>query len=256
MKNKFLKICSVVAVFLVLLTINVLPFINCFAADYDSYLGYWQLNETITLPASTTDEVISGFQFVFNPQGIGDYVVNTITITAGDGNRTIHYSNSNYANDGGFNWYGQLRNTWYASRVINVVTVNGALASFLDSYATKLSSNYSPDFNSGYDEGYTFGYNVGYEEAYNFAYNEGLREGAQAGYTSGFEAGQNASASESLGQNLLGSTLAAPMNALNGFVLFEFEGINGPQDITLGEVVGGCVALVVFIAFLKIFAGG
>ena len=71
-------------------------------------------------------------------------------------------------------------------------------------------------------------------------------------YNSGVSAGLSSNASANLGENLLGSTLNAPIDALNGFVLTSTPF----GDITLGSVVGSLIALSIFITFLKFFAGG
>lgn len=71
-------------------------------------------------------------------------------------------------------------------------------------------------------------------------------------YNSGVSAGLSSNASANFGENLIGSTLNAPIEALNGFVLTSTP----YGDITLGAVVGSLIALSIFIAFLKFFAGG
>ena len=63
--------------------------------------------------------------------------------------------------------------------------------------------------------------------------------------------------SANLGQNLIGDTLSAPMDGLNDFVLYDSDGPDGDaKPITLGLIVGGAIALTLFMAFLKLFAGG
>lgn len=92
---------------------------------------------------------------------------------------------------------------------------------------------------SGYDEGYHAGLmtNPSYDEAYNAGYADGVGEISSGEW----------------GANLLGDTLSAPIKALNEFVI-----VTTPSgfDITLGLVVGCTIALTLFLAFLKMFAGG
>ena len=98
----------------------------------------------------------------------------------------------------------------------------------------------------GYSEGYLAGSQAGSESNYNRGYDEG--------YDVGFNDGRNSSDSENLVQNLLGRTLNMPFEALNQFTLFE-NSTTGFR-ITLGVILGGCISLTLFIALLKIFAGG
>lgn len=99
---------------------------------------------------------------------------------------------------------------------------------------------YNDGLKQGYKDGYATGTNASQEEAFNMGYRQGLEE----------------SDSGKLGYNLLGITFSAPINALNQFVLFETHIGDTPIPVTLGGVVGALIAFSLFIAFLKIFAGG
>lgn len=98
-----------------------------------------------------------------------------------------------------------------------------------------------------YERGYLLGMQQGIDS------EDAKKKWYQSGYDEGLEDGINSSGSSSLGQNLIGDTLSAPFRALNGFTLFEAP--NG-TTITLGIVFGGMLGFVLFIAFLKLFAGG
>lgn len=102
----------------------------------------------------------------------------------------------------------------------------------------------------GYDQGYAEGYQSGYTSGTSSSAIESAR---QQGYNEGYSAGRLSTDSENLGQNLLGDTLSAPMDALNSFTLYKSS---SGFEVTLGLVVGGAISLTLFIAFLKIFAGG
>lgn len=107
-------------------------------------------------------------------------------------------------------------------------------------------TNY-PSFIAGRQVGNEAGYNVGYRAGLQVALDN--NEAYQQGYN---DASQDIDSGE-WGVNLLGETLSAPIRALNQFILVTTpSGFN----ITLGLVVGCCIALVLFIAFLKMFAGG
>lgn len=97
----------------------------------------------------------------------------------------------------------------------------------------------------GYSEGYRAGSQAGSESNYNTGYN--------AGYSEGYTDGRNSTDSENLGHNLLGDTLNVPFKALNGFTLYKSS---SGFAVTLGLVVGGAICMTLFIAFLKMFAGG
>lgn len=106
---------------------------------------------------------------------------------------------------------------------------------------------------------YNSGYQVGFEEGKVFGYNEGYQNGLMANpsydeaYSAGYEAGIGEISSGEWGANLLGDTLSAPIKALNKFVIVTTP---SGYDITLGLVVGCTIALTLFLAFLKLFAGG
>lgn len=102
----------------------------------------------------------------------------------------------------------------------------------------------------GYDQGYAEGYQSGYSSGTS---SSAITQARQEGYNEGYAAGRNSTDSENLGQNLLGDTLSAPMDALNDFTLYESS---SGFEVTLGLVLGGVISLTLFIAFLKIFAGG
>lgn len=101
--------------------------------------------------------------------------------------------------------------------------VNGQFMTFED------SSYYSIGYNSGYSDGYYDGYNVGEED--------------------GIIIGENSS----FGNNLLGDTLAAPVKALDSFVLYE---TSSGFEITLWGVFSTVLAVGLTIWFIKMFAGG
>ena len=121
----------------------------------------------------------------------------------------------------------------------------------------------SHSFSDGISYTYYFNIVLGQYSNYSDVFEEGFLAGVNStdakdkwyeeGYQSGFVDGQNASQSSLFGQNLIGDTLSAPMRALNSFLLFESP--SGVQ-VTLGMVFGSMIGLVLFIAFLKLFAGG
>lgn len=84
------------------------------------------------------------------------------------------------------------------------------------------------------------------------AWYNGNNDGYHDGYLEGYNFGISQNSSTSFGENLIGETLAAPFKGLNQFILYE--GPNG--SVSLGLVLGGVICLSLFIAFLKIFAGG
>lgn len=100
------------------------------------------------------------------------------------------------------------------------------------------------------------GENVAYDEGYQQGYVDGAEANYEEVYQLGYDAGVNATDSSKFGHNLLGETLGAPIKALNNFTLYEYTMLNNTYQITLGHVVGGVIALTLFIAFLKVFAGG
>ena len=98
-----------------------------------------------------------------------------------------------------------------------------------------------------------YGLSSGYNEGYDEGFSNGEEQGYAYGYRDGYLEGINVDASENFGQNLIGDTLAAPFQALNSFVLFTSP---SGVDVSLGFIFGGVIALLLFIAFLKMFAGG
>lgn len=248
MKNKLIKILSILSIVIVLASSFVIS--ASAAEDYSDYLGYWTLLEDPNLPPSDVDVQIDGFEFVNMINGV-DGIITQINITPGDGNRTFIFSGKG---DYSYLAYGELRQAWFCSRTINVITCNAALANFLDLYAVKRDVNNSDDYNKGYDAGYNSGYDYGYTQGLLQGQGSGYQDGYNTGYDVGYDDGVSATDSQNLGKNLLGNTLNAPMIALNQFVLYDPPGDLPP--ITLGSVLGGVISLSLFIAFLKIFAGG
>jgi hypothetical protein len=88
-------------------------------------------------------------------------------------------------------------------------------------------------YKSLFQDGYNQGYEVGKIEGYNLGYNTGV--------SSGF------------GNNLIGETLAAPVRALDSFVLYE---TSSGFSITLWGVFSTVLAVALTIWFIKMFAGG
>lgn len=250
MKNKLIKIISILSIVIVLATVSIFP--ASAADDYSDYLGYWMISETVNFPNSALDTVIDGIEVVNNYNGI-DMLITKIIIPAGEGNRALIYYVGT-AQESNYMAYGQLRNVWYTSRTINVLSCNQSLANFLDSYAVKLNANNSDEYNQGYEAGYNAGYNYGYSQGQIFGNASGYQDGYDTGYNQGYDEGVSSTGSQQLGKNLLVDTLTAPMNALNEFVLYESS--DGLFEISLGDIVGGVIAFSLFIAFLKLFAGG
>lgn len=105
-------------------------------------------------------------------------------------------------------------------------------------------------YQEGYDQGKADGFSEGYDRGTSSSV---ISQARQEGYNEGYLDGRNSTDSENLGQNLLGDTLSVPFEALNDFTIYQSStGFN----VTLGLVVGGAICLTLFIAFLKIFAGG
>lgn len=120
-------------------------------------------------------------------------------------------------------------------------------------YITLISLPSDPSFIAYLQANMSISQGMSYAEGYKYGYELGLNQGYNQGYDDGFDDGNTAGTSASFGKNLLGDTLAVPINALNGFVLFTAP--NG-TNVTLGGVVGAVIGLSLFIMFLKIFAGG
>lgn len=84
-------------------------------------------------------------------------------------------------------------------------------------------------------------------------YQNGIARGNEDGFNDGYNRGYNRGTSEVFGENLLGETFNAPLNALNQWVLFETP---GGIEVTMGGLFTAVIALAVLIIFLKMFAGG
>lgn len=130
------------------------------------------------------------------------------------------------------------------------VSVNDGYVVYIERGTSSTLTN--PEFNITFvpDPDYKAAYDEGFDDGYDYGYSAGLVAGREEGYQSGYEEGKNTSDSAHLGENLLGSTLEVPMNALNSFIIYQ----NGDVTITLGLVVGAMLALILLIAFLKLFA--
>lgn len=131
--------------------------------------------------------------------------------------------------------------------------VESSLISGYTSYSFDIIVSEQTAIDQARQEGYDQGYSEGYSSGYSNGSVTGSEQARQEGYDQGYADGRDSTDSENLGQNLLGDTLNAPMNALNGFILYESS--SGFQ-VTLGLVVGAVISLTLFIALLKIFAGG
>lgn len=119
---------------------------------------------------------------------------------------------------------------------------------FYSLFGNSTVTNY-PSFIAGRE----VGNEAGYDEGYNVGYTEGAGATESEAYDAGYNYAMQSISSGQFGQNLLGETLSAPIKALNQFTLVTTpSGFN----ITLGLVVGCAIALTLFIAFLKLFAGG
>ena len=108
-------------------------------------------------------------------------------------------------------------------------------------------NNSSPVDDAAYQSGYLAGLDVGLNST------DKRDQYFQEGYDAGFVDGVHSTSSATLGQSLIGDTLSAPIKALNQFILFTSpSGIN----VSLGMIFGSMIALTLFLAFLKMFAGG
>lgn len=102
-----------------------------------------------------------------------------------------------------------------------------------------VTDNYEQGYNNGYGVGYRFGYLAG--------------ESSSDAYQNGYDQAVSEIDSGEFGANLLGATFNAPIRGLNQFVLVTTP--NG-VEITLGNVISAVIALVLVLAFLKVYAGG
>lgn len=137
--------------------------------------------------------------------------------------------------------------------------ITSALTGVTEFICYPVQSSYTSDITYYY----TWNIFLGNFFSYNSVYQDGFNAGVQSdtakdlwytqGYDAGLEHGLNSDQSQSFGANLLGDTLSAPMRALNQFVIYESS---SGFIVTLGGVIGAAISLTLFIAFLKIFAGG
>lgn len=113
----------------------------------------------------------------------------------------------------------------------------------------------------GYQQGWSDGHSSGYEAGLkdNTAYDQGYADGEQSseGYQNGYDEGYSEAVrqidSGEFGENLLGNVFSVPMKALREFVLVELP--NG-TEVTLMGLLSAVLALILFLAFLKVYAGG
>lgn len=129
---------------------------------------------------------------------------------------------------------------------------------------------YSPyDYYQGYRSSYVIGekdgYALGYEQGYSFGETNGYAAGQKEGFTSGYEQGvassdgyqqgYNKAVSEiksgEFGENLLGNMFSAPIKAVQGITLVHLPDGN---TITLGNVFSALIALLLVLAFVKIYS--
>lgn len=89
------------------------------------------------------------------------------------------------------------------------------------------------------------------EKAYKNGYEQGQLNSDN--YKKGFNDATRTMSDQTFGENFLGNLFSAPLRALNSFTLITTP--NG-VDITLGGILAACIALIVFVAFLKLYAGG
>lgn len=139
---------------------------------------------------------------------------------------------------------------------------------FAEGYHDGESVGYTNGYDVGYDEGEQYGYDWGYATGEVRGYQTGWGDGYNDGYTKGvkdteadeegqYKKGYYAAVSEidsgKFGENFLGNMFSAPIRALEEFTLAKLpDGTN----ITILGVLSAFVALTLFIAFLKKFAGG
>lgn len=87
------------------------------------------------------------------------------------------------------------------------------------------------------------------------AYKNGYQQGTlnSDNYKKGYNDAARSMSDGTFGENFLGNLFSAPVRALNSFTLITTP---GGVEITLGGILAACIALTVFIAFLKLYAGG
>lgn len=128
-------------------------------------------------------------------------------------------------------------------------TFNGRLGNLYNLFGSAQVTDYN-----SFNQGYSVGEDVGYAAGEEYGYSQGLMNSDYGdAYNKGYADAEADIDSGEWGANLLGDTLSAPIEALNSFVLVSTP---SGYDITLGLVVGCVIALTLFIAFLKLFAGG
>lgn len=71
-------------------------------------------------------------------------------------------------------------------------------------------------------------------------------------YQAGYLAGVESNTSSEFVKDILGETLSAPVRGLDSIILYQ----SGTVTITLWNVLGSAIVLLLFVAFLKMFAGG
>lgn len=119
-------------------------------------------------------------------------------------------------------------------------------------------------YNTGYQLGFVDGEDIGYDSGYSIGYDEGYYAGQVVGsgldydaiYQRGYDEAIKEIDSGEFGQNLIGNTLMAPLNALNSFVLYEVVVGGVELQVTLGSILFGLIGVILFVCFLKMFAGG
>ena len=104
-------------------------------------------------------------------------------------------------------------------------------------------------YKSLFQDGYNQGYEVGKQDGIVIGKQVGYNQGYVVGKQDGIIIGENSA----FGNNLIGDTLAAPVNALNSFVLYE---TSSGFSITLWGVFSTVLAVGLTIWFIKMFAGG
>ena len=184
---------------------------------------------------------------------------------------TGHPSRIKYADYGSYSAVPYIQITLvcnYATVYLNSVTysgsnsssvVSGELTGVTEFICSPAQNSFSADLTYFYTWNIFLGDFFNYDSVYQDGFNAGVSSDAAKdrwytqGYEAGLEHGLNSNQSESFGSNLLGDTLSAPMKALNQFVIYEAP---SGFSVTLGGVVGAAISLTLFIAFLKIFAGG
>lgn len=157
------------------------------------------------------------------------------------------------------NYPSVSRNGVYYSGSLSSNTITDTLSGVTSFEVYPVEHSYDPDTLYYYTWNILLGDFFTYDSVYNQGFVAGV-ESSEArdkyyseGYDVGLQDGLQSSASSSLGSNLLGDTLSAPMRALNSFVLYTTP---SGVSISLGLVLGSAISLTLFIAFLKLFAGG